>query len=187
MIIDSLRPYRRIAALDSTVRDGACALVWSSPVKLRRARTKKAPLRVIASASLALFLLLSFSALGRVHAATFCVTAGDFVELQAALVGAVSNGEDDVIKLQAGHFAFFPARTADAIASGALNALAGAVERMHRYLREAGQPSALIVVSGGGADLLAPQLNAPAEVVDNLVLEGLIRIALEKTPSPHSQ
>ena len=77
----------------------------------------------------------------------------------------------------AGRFAFFPARTADAIMSGALNALAGAIERMDRFMREAGLSAPLVVVSGGTAGLIAPQLNVPAEVVDNLVLEGLLRIA----------
>ena len=81
--------------------------------------------------------------------------------------------------LRAGRFAFFPASTADAIMSGALNALGGAIERMGRFMREAGLSAPLVVVSGGAAGLIAPQLNGPAEVVDNLVLEGLLRIALE--------
>src|SRR4029434_2497651 len=51
-----------------------------------------------------------------------------------------------------GQYAFFPARTADAIMSGALNALSGAIERMHRFMREAGIPAPLVVVSGGTAD-----------------------------------
>ena len=83
------------------------------------------------------------------------------------------------LKAEAGQFAFFPASTADAIESGAVNALAGAVERMLRFLREAGQAAPLIVLSGGAAPQLAPQLNGGVEVVDNLVLEGLTRIALD--------
>jgi type III pantothenate kinase len=83
------------------------------------------------------------------------------------------------LKLQAGRYAYFPARTADAIASGALNALAGAVERMQAFMSEAGVAAPLVVLSGGAAGLLAPRLNGPVEVVDNLVLEGLLRIALE--------
>lgn len=82
-----------------------------------------------------------------------------------------------------GRFAFFPARTADAIESGAVNAHAGAVERMMRFMREAGEQSPLTLVSGGGARLLAPHLNGTVEVVDNLVLEGLVRIALERRDS----
>jgi type III pantothenate kinase len=81
-----------------------------------------------------------------------------------------------------GRFAFFPSSTADAIESGAVNALAGAVERMVRFMRHAGQAPPLTVVSGGAAPLIAPQLNGVVEVVDNLVLEGLVRIALDSAP-----
>jgi type III pantothenate kinase len=82
-----------------------------------------------------------------------------------------------------GRFAFFPARTTDAIESGAINALAGAVERMVRFMREAGEAAPLTVLSGGAAPVIAPQLNGAVEVVDNLVLEGLVRIALESPGS----
>ena len=78
-----------------------------------------------------------------------------------------------------GRFAFFPSRTADAIESGAVNALAGAVERMVRFMRQAGEATPLTVLSGGAAQVIAPQLNGAVEVVDNLVLEGLVRIARE--------
>ncbi|MCI3951361.1 MAG: type pantothenate kinase, partial [Burkholderiales bacterium] len=61
----------------------------------------------------------------------------------------------------------------------AINALAGAVERMLRYMAEAGEADALVVLSGGGAAPLAARLNARVEVVDNLVLEGLACIALD--------
>jgi type III pantothenate kinase len=63
--------------------------------------------------------------------------------------------------------------------SGAVNALAGSVERMVRFMEETGQGTPLVVLSGGGASLIAPRLNATLEVVDNLVLEGLLRIAFE--------
>lgn len=78
-----------------------------------------------------------------------------------------------------GRFAYFPSQTADAIESGAINALAGAVERMARFMREAGVAPPLTVLAGGAAQIIAPQLNGTVEVVDNLVLEGLVRIALE--------
>lgn len=86
------------------------------------------------------------------------------------------------LRPQRGKFAFFPARTADAIESGTINALAGAVERMLRFMEEAGQAEPLALVSGGAARLVAPHLNGAVEVVDNLVLEGLVRIALEREP-----
>jgi type III pantothenate kinase len=79
--------------------------------------------------------------------------------------------------LQDGHFTYFPDSTADAIMSGIINALAGAIERMLRYMEESGQVTPVVVLSGGAAPLVAPRLNARAEVVDNLVLEGLLCIA----------
>lgn len=83
------------------------------------------------------------------------------------------------LRPRGGKFAFFPARTADAIESGLINALAGAVERMLRFMKEAGQAEPLTLVSGGAAQLIAPQLNVTVEVVDNLVLEGLVQIATD--------
>jgi len=82
------------------------------------------------------------------------------------------------LELQEGRFAYFPDCTADAIMSGTINALAGAVDRMLQYMAQAGQDSPLVVLSGGGAALFGAQLNVRVEVVDNLVLEGLLRIAL---------
>jgi type III pantothenate kinase len=94
--------------------------------------------------------------------------------------GALARGTAG-LRPRAGRFAYFPACTADAIESGAVNALAGAVERMLRFLQQAGQDRPLTIVSGGAAQLIAPQLNAVVEVVDNLVLEGLARIALDSS------
>ena len=83
------------------------------------------------------------------------------------------------LKVEEGRFAFFPAKTADAIMSGAINALAGTVERLQRFMREAGEAEPRVVLSGGAAPAVERALNGPVEVVDNLVLEGLLRIALE--------
>ena len=83
------------------------------------------------------------------------------------------------LKLQPGKFSFFPTMTGDAIMSGAINALAGAIERMARFLEETGQPQPLCVLSGGGAAVIEPHLNLEVKVVDNLVLEGLLTIAHE--------
>ncbi|MBZ0104584.1 MAG: type III pantothenate kinase [Sulfuricella denitrificans] len=69
----------------------------------------------------------------------------------------------------------FPCNTPDAMMSGATNAIAGAVERGFRQLVE--RP--LCLISGGDADILLPLLNIPAQKAEQLVLEGLLRIALE--------
>jgi type III pantothenate kinase len=79
-----------------------------------------------------------------------------------------------------GAFAFFPAGTADAIASGALNAACGAIERMADYLAASGGEPPVAVLSGGDAAKLAPHLAVEARLVDNLVLEGLRAIAQQE-------
>jgi type III pantothenate kinase len=61
--------------------------------------------------------------------------------------------------------------------SGAINASCGAIERMARFLEDAGQAAPLCVLSGGGAGLLAPHLNLEVKLVDNLVLEGLLAMS----------
>ncbi len=76
-----------------------------------------------------------------------------------------------------GAFAFFPANTADAIASGALNAACGAIERMADYLEASGGAPPLIALSGGDASQLLPHLAVESRLVDNLVLEGLRAVA----------
>jgi type III pantothenate kinase len=76
-----------------------------------------------------------------------------------------------------GEFKHYPDNTADAIVSGAINALAGAAERMVGYMKQTGQGTPLVVLSGGAADMLMPRLNTEVERVDNLVLEGLRHIA----------
>ncbi len=81
------------------------------------------------------------------------------------------------LRLAQGAFYYFPDNTADAIMSGAINALTGAIERMRGYMEETGQGSPLVVLSGGAAALLQPRLNTSVEWVDNLVLEGLLEIA----------
>jgi type III pantothenate kinase len=85
------------------------------------------------------------------------------------------------LRPRAGGYVYFPANTEDAIASGTVNALAGAIERMQGFMREAGIVTPLVVLSGGAAGPVAAALNVAVEVVDNLVLEGLLRIALEES------
>ncbi|MBS0354893.1 MAG: type III pantothenate kinase [Proteobacteria bacterium] len=76
-----------------------------------------------------------------------------------------------------GRFVAAPRRTADAIVSGCLQAQLGAIERMFRLVGS--EPSAVCLLNGGAAATLAPHLECPVRVVDNLVLEGLVRMLAE--------
>ena len=78
------------------------------------------------------------------------------------------------LPIQEGSFRDTPRNTVDAIETGCRHAQAGAVERMHRI---AGR-DALCLVSGGAGEALAKQLPFPSRYVENLVLDGLARIAL---------
>jgi type III pantothenate kinase len=77
------------------------------------------------------------------------------------------------LPLQEGRFVQTPRNTIDAIESGCRHAQAGAVERMYRVAGKGAQ----CLVSGGAGNLLIEQLGIPCRYVENLVLEGLARIA----------
>ncbi|HYS75652.1 MAG TPA: type III pantothenate kinase, partial [Burkholderiales bacterium] len=79
------------------------------------------------------------------------------------------------LPLARGRFSIPPRNTADAIETGCLLAQAGAIERMFAAM----EPGAACLLAGGAAGRIARHLSIPARLVDNLVLEGLVRIAEE--------
>ena len=107
------------------------------------------------------------------------VFAGGIIVPGAELMRQALAANTAALRLQPGQFSFFPDSTGDAIMSGVINALCGAVGRMARFVEDTGQAAPLCVLSGGGAALIAPHLNLEVKVVDNLVLEGLLTIARE--------
>jgi len=88
------------------------------------------------------------------------------------------------LKLESGKFRDYPDSTADAIYSGTMHALAGAVERMAALLAITLGHVPDCILSGGTAQQLQPQLNVNTKVMDNLVLEGLVLIAHESSEIP---
>lgn len=79
--------------------------------------------------------------------------------------------------LAEGNWSPYPRRTEDALISGCLEAQVGAIERA--YQRIAGEPGALCLLTGGAAVNFAGLLQVPLRQVDNLVLEGLLRLAAD--------
>ncbi|RXZ43946.1 type III pantothenate kinase [Crenobacter cavernae] len=93
------------------------------------------------------------------------------------MLGALSHNTAQ-LKREPGAWHEFPDNTPDALATGAWDALAGAVERMRARLAEqTGRPSPRLLISGGDAPMLADCLTGPADLVDNLVLLGLMSVA----------
>lgn len=76
-----------------------------------------------------------------------------------------------------GQWVAFPQATPDALASGAWDAQAGALERFYARLAARTGRMPKLLLSGGDAAQLAGYLTQPAELVDNLVLIGLMRVA----------
>jgi type III pantothenate kinase len=88
------------------------------------------------------------------------------------------------LKLESGKFRDYPDSTADAIYSGTVHALAGAVERMAALLTITLGHVPDCILSGGTAQELQPHINVNTKVIDNLVLEGLVLIAYESSEIP---
>lgn len=92
---------------------------------------------------------------------------------------ALNTNTAGLTDMEDGRLCAFPSSTGDAVHSGALQAMAGAVDRLYQELasREAGAPALLL--AGGDATTLRPVLSPACEIVDNLVLEGLVLLARE--------
>ena len=80
------------------------------------------------------------------------------------------------LKIPPGRYEDFPVNNADALMSGSVQAVCGAIEQMRGRL--AGEGTAVKCIIGGAAGEIASHLTAPVEVVDNLVLEGALALAL---------
>ena len=76
-----------------------------------------------------------------------------------------------------GQVATLPDNTDDAIATGAVIAACGAIDRMREAMRLAGTPPARTLLTGGAAAELAPWLSPTLSLREHLVLDGLARIA----------
>ena len=81
------------------------------------------------------------------------------------------------LRVPSGDFQNFPTNTSNALMSGGVHALAGAAERMTRLLEEQTGKAPRVMLAGGAAPKLAPHLPFAHSMVDNLVLEGIARIA----------
>jgi type III pantothenate kinase len=73
----------------------------------------------------------------------------------------------------------FPRTTADAVQSGVVAALCGAIHLQHARLAEASGMTPHCILTGGDAEQVLPHLALSVEYVPALVLEGIDRVARE--------
>jgi type III pantothenate kinase len=81
------------------------------------------------------------------------------------------------LRVPSGEVVEFPHNTSDALMTGGTLAISGAVEHMYRQLEKHIGIAPRLLISGGAAVKLSATLDLPHEHVENLVFEGLLRIA----------
>jgi type III pantothenate kinase len=80
------------------------------------------------------------------------------------------------LRVAPGRFEDFPKSTSDALHTGAVQAVCGAIALIRGKLAREGAVVACYLAGGGAAEIAA-HLPAPLEHVDNLVLEGVLLLA----------
>ncbi|MCE9657181.1 MAG: type III pantothenate kinase [Burkholderiales bacterium] len=80
------------------------------------------------------------------------------------------------LKAPTGEAVEFPTNTSDALMSGGSDAIAGAVERMHRKLQQRTGEEPVLFMSGGAAVKLASITELHAEMVEHLIFDGLLHL-----------
>ena len=80
------------------------------------------------------------------------------------------------LKVPTGETHDFPTNTSDALMSGGVFAIAGAVERQYKRLQTLAGAAPALLITGGAAVKLAPALDLAFEIVDSLLFEGLLGI-----------
>ena len=71
----------------------------------------------------------------------------------------------------------FPTNTSDALTSGGTYAIAGAIERMAQHVREHCGEEPARYMTGGAGWKMAPSMATPFELVESLIMDGLLAIA----------
>lgn len=74
----------------------------------------------------------------------------------------------------------FPTNTSDALTSGGTYAIAGAVERMVRHLQARCGVAPRCYMTGGAGWKMAPAMPMAVELVESLVFDGLLEIAVRR-------
>ena len=74
----------------------------------------------------------------------------------------------------------FPTNTSDALTSGGTYAIAGAVERMVQHLRRHCGAEPACYMAGGAGWKMAPSMNGDFELVESLIMDGLLVIARQR-------
>jgi len=86
------------------------------------------------------------------------------------------------LRVPTGDVVEFPTNTSDALTSGGTFAIAGAVERMVQHLRQRCGVDPVCYMTGGAGWKMAPSMSVQFELVDSLIFDGLLEIAVRRWP-----
>jgi len=84
------------------------------------------------------------------------------------------------LKAPTGESVEFPTNTSDALMSGGADAIAGAVERMHRKLQHRTGAAPALIMSGGAAVKLASLTELQVEMAESLIFDGLLHLQAKR-------
>lgn len=79
-----------------------------------------------------------------------------------------------------GEVTTFPTNTSDALTSGGTYAIAGAVQRMVKHLRQHSGAEPVCYMAGGAGWKMAPSMESEFELVESLIMDGLLVIAQQR-------
>lgn len=95
----------------------------------------------------------------------------------ALMLGCLARGTAQLNR-ETGSVVSFPQGTSDALESGVVSAMVGAIERARMLLSQHTQrEKPVVVLTGGGASRVLSWLEGDVRQMDNLVLVGLLRVA----------
>ncbi len=80
------------------------------------------------------------------------------------------------LRVPTGEVRDFPTNTSDALTSGGTYAITGAIERMHRHLRQREGAMPLTLMTGGAGWKVSPTLDIEHELVDSLIFDGMLAL-----------
>jgi type III pantothenate kinase len=80
------------------------------------------------------------------------------------------------LRVPTGEVRDFPTNTSDALTTGGTFAITGAIERMHRLLAKREGQEPMLLMTGGAGWKVAPALDAPHELVEGLIFDGLLAV-----------
>lgn len=96
------------------------------------------------------------------------------------MLRALGAGTAGLNHLPTGQVVPFPTNTSDAITSGGIFALAGAIQRMVKHVHTHCATAPLCLMTGGAGWKIAPYMETPFELVESLIFDGLLVLAAEQ-------